>query len=175
MENLPSLNQQEILLRKSTARISLVFLTYHPLNLSSGGNSAAEIHARISACLTALRGDVSSSGNSAAEIHSENLPSLKWLSYQHLNIFSTYYKNHSCDTPAVYLDNTCNNRNIPQSSSSNSQIGLGMQLESPLAEFSAQLKFPPSESGLRQGLRSHSEMDLFPAWSILADRRKAFL
>ena len=33
--------------------------------------------ARISACLTALRGMLLSSGNSAAESHSENLPSLK--------------------------------------------------------------------------------------------------
>ena len=28
------------------ARISLVFLTYHPLNMSSGGNYAAEIHSK---------------------------------------------------------------------------------------------------------------------------------
>ena len=60
-ENLPSLNQLEILRRKSTARISLILpchfrespqsqsiilSTYHPLNISSGGNSAAEIHSK---------------------------------------------------------------------------------------------------------------------------------
>ena len=44
IENVPSLIQQEILRPKSTASISLVFLTYHPPNLSSGENSAAEIY-----------------------------------------------------------------------------------------------------------------------------------
>ena len=109
---------------------------------------------------------LSSSGNSAAEIHSKNFPSLKWSSYQLLNIVSTYYLEHSCSS-REYLDYTCDNRNV-----TTMKVFPDSECKSQESKF-------PSRYCVKASDHTHyvwdTEMDPFPAWSILAYRRKAFL
>ena len=115
----------EVLLRKSTARISLVSTCQSPVschlrNSSSGGNSAAEIHSENFPSINLLSSQqyhplkFLPGENSAAEIHSENFclftcspgdvvinhsssGSLNWSSSQLIIIFSTYQLKQSCE------------------------------------------------------------------------------
>ena len=85
-ENLPSLNLSSSMISPVSSSQHIILYTYHLAE-----NLLRKPTARISACLTALRGKLSSSWNYAAEIQSKNRTSLKWSSHQLPIIFSTYH------------------------------------------------------------------------------------